>query len=666
MFVHFVVRLACSLIVACCIAFAAAASQLAPQSPDELAAAPRIVVADLESARSRWNPQHTLIVTDYTFRRVDVLRGSFEALFVLTQGGGTVGGETHRLSDLPVLRTGMRYLLILNAGDNPVFSSVRYGAAGALEIDRETGRIRGGERLDEFRERVRRTTVIDDDALRPAAHGRQLPASVWRPEEQTSATAPARKPAAAEPAPVPPDSGVDAGAVQSGLAEPRSPFVPHYLVQRWPAPPITFNPLPLSWTWSPSDQHQMDHWNQYGDIFRVLETPTGSWAWNNNRYDLAGWPDDATMQSQFGAPWGATTLAICYSRWFGDGPIVESDIALNPAFEWTLDDALGTEDASSPWSFRQSLLHELGHSWGLQHPWETQNVFWPSTMNYGPKWARDPVLHSDDTAAIRSVYPGLTPHDGSLAMYRTSDSSANNQAEYSPSFTTFASYTHGQSIGFTGAVTLQNLGTTSLVNPGVDVYLTGVRMGYDSAVFLGRSNYTTTVGLFPNSIALLNLGSYLVGSSVPTGTYFPAIYLAESGGSDAHIGNNSAWGVHELPVTINNVVTALTPTPVVQFTGTGRIGPSGEWKYSLAAQAGYTYTFSTCGLAAFDTVIEVRGAFPTVAADDDCGVQTQLYWLSTANQNVTVVVRGLDRSAQGAFQLAYRGADDPIFRNGFQ
>ena len=47
-------------------------------------------------------------------------------------------------------------------------------------------------------------------------------------------------------------------------------------------------PLPLDWPWSPSDQHMMSTWNSYGDIFRVLQTPTGTWAWNNNRYDLAG------------------------------------------------------------------------------------------------------------------------------------------------------------------------------------------------------------------------------------------------------------------------------------------------------------------------------------------------------------------------------------------
>ncbi|HSX59592.1 MAG TPA: matrixin family metalloprotease [Tahibacter sp.] len=664
-----VFRIVCSAVVACCTIFTviatATASQLAPQSADELASAPRIVVADLESAQSRWNPQRTLIVTDYRFRRVEALRGTFDAAFVLTQGGGTVGDETHRLSDLPLFRTGARYLLILNAADNPVFSSVRYGAAGALELDGAGERIVGGERLDEFRVRVRRSAVLDDAALRPAAHGKHYPASVWRPEEQPVAL-PMDRPAAAAPAFVPPESRALQHAALPGLVESASPFVPHYLVQRWPAPTITFNQLPLTWAWSPYDQHQMAHWNQYGDIFRVLQTPTGTWAWTNDRYDLAGFPNDTSMQNQFGAPWGATTLAICYSRWFGSGPIVESDIALNPAYDWTLDEAFGTEDASSPWSFRQSLLHELGHSWGLQHPWETQNVFWPSTMNYGPKWARDPALHSDDTAAIRAVYPGIAQHDGSLAMYRTTDSSTSNHATYTPSATTFASYTHGQNLGFTGAITLQNLGTTNLVNPAVDVYLTAARMRYENLVYLGRSNYTTTVAPFPGSISLLNLGSYFVASSVPTGLYFPVVYLAASGGTDAHTGNNAAWGVHELPVRINNAITALAPAATTQYTGTGRIGPSGDWRYSLAAQAGYLYTFSTCGLAAFDTVIEVRGAFPTVAADDSCGAQTQLSWRSAANQNVTVVVRGYDSAAQGAFQLAYGGSNDQVFRSGFQ
>ena len=57
----------------------------------------------------------------------------YSSLGSMVSGGGTVGEETHSLSDLPVLRIGSRYLLILNREDNPVFSSVRYGAAGALD-----------------------------------------------------------------------------------------------------------------------------------------------------------------------------------------------------------------------------------------------------------------------------------------------------------------------------------------------------------------------------------------------------------------------------------------------------------------------------------------------------------------------------------------------------
>lgn len=644
------------------------ASQLAPQSADELAAAPRIVVADLESAQSRWNPQHTLILTDYAFRRVEILRGDFNERFVLTQGGGTVGNETHALSDLPQLQTGRRYLLILNAADNPVFSSVRYGAAGALEIDRDAARIRGGETLTDFRARVDRSAVIDDAALRPAPSGQSYPAAIWRPDEKPAAQpAPALlRPAEAAPAAQPPareDGPSPFG--RPAAVEPLLPFVPDYVVQRRPAPFITFNPLPLTWVWSPADQNQMAEWNHYGDIFRV-QAPTGTWGWRNDRYDLAGFPGDADMNAQFGAPWGATTLAICYSRWVDNGPIVESDIAVNPAYNWTLDDAYGTQsDTTTPWSFRQALLHELGHSWGLQHPWETQNVFWPSTMNYGPKWARDPTLQADDTAAIHWAYPGIALHDGSLVMYRTDDSSASNNALYSSATTMLSSYTHGQSVGFSGAVTLQNLGTDNIVNPAVDVYLSGSRMAYDSAVYLGRSYYLATVPPFPNSLALLNLGSYFIDDSVPVGIYYPVIYLADSGGTEAYAANNSAWGRYEYPVTINNVTTTLLPTPAVQTTAIGRIGPRGQWIYGLNAQAGYTYTFATCGLAGFDTVLQIRGGFPTVADDDGCGIQSTLSWTSTSNQFVTVVVGGFSAAAQGAFQLAYSGGNDRIFAADF-
>ncbi|WP_257385598.1 hypothetical protein [Tahibacter caeni] len=144
-------------------------------------------------------------------------------------------------------------------------------------------------------------------------------------------------------------------------------------------------------------------------------------------------------------------------------------------------------------------------------------------------------------------------------------------------------------------------------------------MAYNSSVHLGRSDYVTTVPPFPNSLALLNLGSYLISGSVPVGIYHPVIYLGGTGGTDANVANNSARGRHEFPVTINDVIATLLPTPATQVTGIGRIGPRGQWICALNAQAGHTYTFATCGLASFDTVIQIRGAFPTVADDEGCG-----------------------------------------------
>ena len=48
------------------------------------------------------------------------------------------------------------------------------------------------------------------------------------------------------------------------------------------------------------------------------------------------------------------------------------------------------------------MLHEVGHGWGLDHPWETQVVSWDSVMNYSPAGYRLPRLYADDTAAVRA------------------------------------------------------------------------------------------------------------------------------------------------------------------------------------------------------------------------------------------------------------------------
>ncbi|GAG76591.1 unnamed protein product, partial [marine sediment metagenome] len=142
--------------------------------------------------------------------------------------------------------------------------------------------------------------------------------------------------------------------------------------------PIVYNPLPDDGGLiSLHDQYQMSYWNTYADIYQVM-TATGNWAWENGRYDQAGFVNNATMIAQFGEGWGATTLAVCWSRWDYTGFSIEADIAMNPAYSWTVND-YSTYYNSNLFNADRTLLHEIGHSWGLQHQWTTLSV-----MNYAP------------------------------------------------------------------------------------------------------------------------------------------------------------------------------------------------------------------------------------------------------------------------------------------
>src|SRR5262245_17686936 len=53
-----------------------------------------VVLAMVEDARSRWTAAGSLIVTDYSLRIEERVKGAAPELLTLTIPGGTVGGET--------------------------------------------------------------------------------------------------------------------------------------------------------------------------------------------------------------------------------------------------------------------------------------------------------------------------------------------------------------------------------------------------------------------------------------------------------------------------------------------------------------------------------------------------------------------------------------------
>src|SRR5205823_11403727 len=122
--------------------------------------------------------------------------------------------------------------------------------------------------------------------------------------------------------------------------------------------PIVVNNFPASFApWSPEDQYQMSKWNYYAsDIFRVYTNPTGTYGWPNGVFDLAGWPSSADLQSVYGSGWDSNTIGVTFLRYSGS-TIIEADIALNPAFGFTLDDEWIFNGAGSVQGFRQVMTH---------------------------------------------------------------------------------------------------------------------------------------------------------------------------------------------------------------------------------------------------------------------------------------------------------------------
>ncbi len=110
-----------------------------PQSLSDLVAeSDFIAIADVVSAQARRNSRGNLIVTDYRFRVSETLEGAAPGTeFVLTQGGGTLAGETHQLSDAADLSVGQRYLIFVRPGTRRSVLAVRRRRAGRVSADAE-------------------------------------------------------------------------------------------------------------------------------------------------------------------------------------------------------------------------------------------------------------------------------------------------------------------------------------------------------------------------------------------------------------------------------------------------------------------------------------------------------------------------------------------------
>lgn len=515
---------------------AADAHSLPLTDRQKVAAAEHVVVATVERREVGWNARRTLITTEYLLRIDDRLKGTESRGLKVTMPGGTLDGVTHDTCLTVDLEPGARYLLFLDDLVVPTLSPIVGADQGAFREVRDPASQKawvgatGG----------RRVLALDG---RPIAFAdyveavRELVAKVAEDGEEEAAVPRAVLPLAlaeAWTAPPPPVGGPLEIVPSIRL---KSPAPAKYVVTNRALLPIVFNTLPAGTPWERETQNLMSLWNRYSKkLFRVNPNPSSTWSWGNGSFDITGFPSSAQLLAQYDFQWGGTTLGVAFSGSAG-GRLYEADIALNPAYAWTLSDAVGTDPRSPQPSFRQTMLHELGHAAGLKHPWETQNVRWDSVMNYSPKAYRNGLLWADDSQAVRNNYPGTSVRDGAVAFYTVRDDPASNNASYIPGQLAPVAVRPGTTLNVTGAVRIENPGTVKLVNPKVEVYLTPRTHSFTGAVLLKTLTLSTTVQ--PYAVHTFNLGALSIPGSVRQGNYHLALLLRDA--ADTHQGNNAAW-----------------------------------------------------------------------------------------------------------------------------
>ena len=310
------------------------------------------------------------------------------------------------------------------------------------------------------------------------------------------------------------------------------------------------------------------------------------------------------------------------------------------------------------------MLHELGHAWGLGHPWETQDVHWDSVMNYFPKPYNTPHLRSDDTNAIRAAFgSGPALSDAMIGLYTTGSRGVGQSPLYTRTVPALKTVQHGDNLSSgLNRFTIENVGTTEILSPQVVFHLAPTRLSTAGRVQLGTGTYGTMPAYFFHRVTLPTL---TIPSATPTGDYYLTGQLTAT---DFNSSNNWSWA--DQIVRVKNVTRVLDIRTNIQVTGTGQIGPKGIWTFEFDAVAGQTYAFSLCGSeggsATFDSKLSIYdGATLKATNDDACGLQSRLMYRATATRRHSVVVGSYADRGQGTFKLAY-WRDDTIFRHGFE
>ncbi len=651
-----------------------------------------IITGQVLEKTARWNDKGNMIVTDYVVGIDEVLFGSHKGLTIkLTFAGGQLPEEGQSVSDVPSFEIGQVVLLMLETNAGPQFSPVTgmyQGKYTAVQMQGQSKMVafdgldravsdRNGEvvSFEDFTAMIKQEIPIAKSRPLPDRSVpkellpfviKDLPALNYVPNSTSPGSS------ALPPLPRPTS---DATPDLNGEELDKAPFKGkedplgsgNQAPQEWSYShraknvPVVFNPWPASFPESIRfyDQYAMSYWNNYANIFQVI-APTGSWAWNNNRYDMAGFPDNQTMINQFGAGWGSNTLAICWLRWDATDFSIEADIAVNPAFSWTTSNFAAYYNTNVHF-LPQTLTHEIGHSWGLEHQFNAL-----STMNYFPhKFRSYDHLFMDDVLGVRAAFPAqaVARTDLGIALFR-----ATGFQSVTDSTISSQNVLPGDSVTISNIV-IENSGTTT-ISPSLDWYLVPTIGSWSGAYYVGP----TTHASLASGNWFLTSRSLTIPTGIPAGTYYFAAFVSTA--TDSIGNNNSCWLDRSISLTLpqppaNDMWANGFSVPSLPATLTGtntnatvqadeqnlNLAAATVWWYVLAPETG-TMTIETTG-SNFDTMLHIYSGYQLgfanltlEAENDDFGgtLQSRVDFPVVAGQYYEIRVAGYNGAA-GSIQF---------------